>query len=66
MAKHVIKTFRNLADLSQYELADAIGRNQSWLSQVERGRKTPSLDDIAKLAHALNVDPKLLHMGADK
>lgn len=67
MAKktHPIRLFRNLADLRQYEVADQIGRNQSWLSQVERGRAKPSESDLDNLAKVLGVEAALLKWSSD-
>jgi len=51
-----LKAARNHAKLSQPELAKACGwDSQSRLSNYERGERTPSLDDIDKLAKALNT-----------
>jgi len=51
-----LKVARNYAKLSQPELAKICGwDSQSRLSNYERGERTPSLDDIDKLAKALNT-----------
>jgi transcriptional regulator with XRE-family HTH domain len=41
--------------ISQMQLADATGFMQSWISQVERGRRNPSWNNVARLADGLAV-----------
>ena len=35
----------------QIDLAEKVGRNQTWVSQVERGQITPSAEEAAALAY---------------
>lgn len=37
------------------QLAEATGFMQSWISQVERGRRNPSWNNVARLAEGLGV-----------
>jgi transcriptional regulator with XRE-family HTH domain len=41
--------------ISQMQLAEATGFMQSWISQVERGRRNPSWNNVARLADGLGV-----------
>jgi transcriptional regulator with XRE-family HTH domain len=41
--------------ISQMQLAEATGFMQSWISQVERGRRNPSWNNVARLAEGLGV-----------
>jgi DNA-binding XRE family transcriptional regulator len=41
-------------NLSQKELAERIGTNQSAISRLENGRYNPSIDFLSKVARALN------------
>ncbi|MGA8744886.1 MAG: helix-turn-helix transcriptional regulator [Solirubrobacterales bacterium] len=41
--------------ISQTQLAEATGFMQSWISQVERGRRNPSWNNVARLAEGLGV-----------
>ena len=41
--------------ISQTQLADATGFMQSWISQVERGKRNPSWNNVARLADGLGV-----------
>jgi transcriptional regulator with XRE-family HTH domain len=43
--------------VSQEALADIAGVHRTFVSEVERGLRSLSLDNIEKLAKALNVDP---------
>lgn len=51
---HVIRRSREARGLSQEALADLAGVSRSFLSEVERGAASPSLDTMHKLAEALN------------
>lgn len=45
---------------TQEDLAERAGLTTTYVGQVERGDKVPSLTVILKLAHALNVLPSEL------
>ncbi|PCI61402.1 MAG: hypothetical protein COB35_06315 [Gammaproteobacteria bacterium] len=51
-----IKQLRNSANLTQPELAQAAGIEQSYLSKLENDKGSPSFEVISKLAAALNTD----------
>src|SRR5215210_9369638 len=42
--------------LSQQALADASGVNKATINQIERGRRSPNLETLEKLAGALAVE----------
>lgn len=44
--------------LKQYELAKLAGISNTFLSDIEVGRTTPSLKTLAKIGKALEVDIK--------
>ena len=46
-----IKVLRKKSGLSQTEFANSIGINQSYLSQIEGGKKNPSTDLLEKIAN---------------
>ncbi len=50
-----IKDYRNRAGLTQEALALNSGLNASFLGDVERGIKKPSIESLEKLLMALNV-----------
>lgn len=56
-----IAHYRDIAGLSQAALAKACGwKSQSRIGNYEKDAREPNLDDIAKIAEKLGVDPALL------
>lgn len=53
----VICELRRGAGLSQEALADKAGVHRTYVSQLERGLKSPTLAVLMKLAAALEVRP---------
>ena len=51
----IIKKHREALGLSQYKLAEQLGITQTFLSEIERGRKNPSLEQFFKLCDALDI-----------
>ena len=45
-----LRHYRNLAAMSQESLASAASLDRTYISQLERGRKSPTLNTLAKLA----------------
>lgn len=52
-----LRAARLAAKLSQRQVAEAAGVHQSWITQIETGRRPASLDTILQLARAIGVDP---------
>src|ERR1700686_2447630 len=50
-----IKTERSVLGISQEELAHRAGLHRTYLSDVERGARNPSIESIEKLARALEL-----------
>ena len=50
-----VRALRKSKGLTLTELADELGRSVGFLSQVERGLSSPSIDDLRALAAALDV-----------
>jgi transcriptional regulator with XRE-family HTH domain len=50
-----VQAVRTERGMSQVQLAEATGFMQSWISQVERGRRNPSWNNVARLAEGLGV-----------
>lgn len=50
-----VKAQRSKLDISQEKLAELAGLHRTYISDVERGARNPSLGSIEKLAHALQV-----------
>ena len=55
-----IKVFRTELNLSQEELADLAGLHRTYVGSVERGERNISIDNMERLASALNTDIKEL------
>lgn len=55
-----IRTQRLTCGLSQKQLADAVGVEQSTVSKWESGRKAPTVEHQLAIAHALRVNGHLL------
>jgi transcriptional regulator with XRE-family HTH domain len=51
-----LKAKRAVLSVSQEELADRCGLHRTYVSQLERGLKSPSLNTLYALASALKVD----------
>lgn len=51
-----VKVYRNYRGMTQKQLAELVGINADYLSQIEAGRRTGSTQTLTKLAKALNVD----------
>jgi transcriptional regulator with XRE-family HTH domain len=52
--------YRHLSQLSQEELADLADIHRTYVSQIERGLKMPTLAILFKIAQALKVKPSEL------
>ena len=55
-----VRQLRARKGMTQFDLALSAGLGRSFVSQIERGRFSASLDTIAALATALGVPPSLL------
>jgi transcriptional regulator with XRE-family HTH domain len=55
-----LKLLRRKQDVSQEQLAELADLHRTYVSSVERGERNISLDNIEKLAKALNLDARLL------
>ncbi|MER6363996.1 helix-turn-helix transcriptional regulator [Kitasatospora sp. NPDC001527] len=51
----LIKMFRERAGLTQRELADIIGYSEDMIGAVERGKRTPRIEILAKVDDAVNA-----------
>jgi transcriptional regulator with XRE-family HTH domain len=50
-----IKAIRHKKQLSQGDIARALGIHSTYISQIERGERNPTLANIEKIAEALGV-----------
>lgn len=56
----VLKSARKKAGLTQLELSRMIGVSRAYYADVERGRYTPSLKVLSRLADILKIDLNFL------
>lgn len=56
----VLKSAREKAGLTQLELSGMIGISRAYYADVERGRYTPSLKVLSRLADILGIDLNFL------
>ena len=61
-----VRAARLRAGLSQEQLAFEAQMKRSYVSDLERGTRNPSVKAIGRLAAALNVAPAELLMAADE
>jgi transcriptional regulator with XRE-family HTH domain len=60
-----LKRSRQLADLSQEELAIRASLHRTQIGLLERGSRLPRIDTLVKLAGALSIPPGDLLEGID-
>jgi len=51
-----VRKYRNQKGFSQEKLAEVSGLHRTYISAVERGVRSISLDNIEKIASALEID----------
>ncbi len=56
----VLREIRQEKGLSQEALADKAGLHRTYISQVERGLKSPSLRSLEQIAQALGIPASAL------
>ena len=52
----ILKLLRNEKNMSQQELADALGISKSSINMYERGERQPNFEVLEAIADFLNVD----------
>lgn len=57
---NVLKSAREKAGLTQLELSGMVGVSRAYYADVERGRYTPSLKVLSRLADILGIDLNFL------
>ncbi|MCI6255994.1 MAG: helix-turn-helix domain-containing protein [Clostridiales bacterium] len=53
----VLRSYRKSRHLSQEVLSGLAGLDRTHYSKLERGLRSPTIDTLFKIAHALNVPP---------
>jgi len=62
----IVRSLRKERELTQDRLADASGVSRNYVSELERGLKSPSLRVIDGLAKALGTRPSELISAAER
>lgn len=60
--KENIRKYRNGLGLSQEKLSEMADISTDYISAIERGKRTPSIKRLCKIAKALGVEPYKLLM----
>ena len=55
-----LKYYRNKMGVSQEQFADKAGLHRTYISAIECGKRSISLDNIQKIAEALEIETYLL------
>lgn len=55
-----LRTRREELNITQVALAAELGIDQTYVSDLERGRRNPTLATLAKIAEALDTTPSAL------
>jgi len=50
-----LKLLRTFSEISQAEMARKLGVNRSWISEIESGRKEPTLNLLQSYAEVLDL-----------
>ncbi|MFH7028646.1 MAG: helix-turn-helix domain-containing protein [Heteroscytonema crispum UTEX LB 1556] len=56
----VVRRHRQMLSISQEELADRCGLHRTYISEIERGRKSASLKALLAIASSLGCPPHVL------
>lgn len=55
-----VRRYRKLAGISQEELSHRTGIKRTYISDLERGVRNPSVRALGRLAEALKIEPSRL------
>ena len=55
-----LRRYRNAAGLSQEAFANKAGLHRTYISALERGKRSVAIDNIEKIADALEIEAYLL------
>ncbi len=51
-------SLRKAAGLTQEEVAERSGLSQQYISDLERGKRNPTVESLVALARAMRVEPR--------
>ena len=55
-----VKKYRNIMGLSQEAFSEKAGLHRTYISAIEREKRSISLDNVQKIANALEIETYLL------
>ena len=55
-----VRRYRKLKGMTQEQLALEVGMERSYISDLERGTRNPSVRALGRLAEALDIQPSAL------
>lgn len=61
-----VKKYRTLNGLSQEAFAEKAGLHRTYISAVEREKRSIALDNVQKIADALEIETYLLFVDTNK
>lgn len=62
----VIKDLRKVEGKTQVDLAGDIGVSQNYISEIERGRKSPHLSVLVGISESLNIPLHVIFIKAEE
>ncbi len=66
MINEALRLIRVFHDLKQFELAERLNISKSYISEIEKGSKTPSLDLIEKYATEFRIPASAIMFFAEE
>lgn len=63
--RYNLKFYRTKLGLTQEQLSELTGISCDYLSEIERGKRTPSFKRMIMISNALNIDVYLLFKPQD-
>ena len=57
---HPIRAWREYKNMKINELAKKIGISASYLSQIENGKRNPTIETLKAIASALDIEPEMV------
>ena len=57
---HPIRAWREYNNMRINELAKRVGISGSYLSQIENGKRNPTIETLKAIANSLNIEPEML------